>query len=383
MTPRSASVEVRMVSQVLALLAVERRLGHQLRHADDAVHRRADLVAHRGEEDALQARFALGAVARLGQLGGPRHRPAARGWRASRAGDRRPAARCRRASPQRVGVTDDRRRPGSSSAARGDEPERATDDARPGRGVKTASCGMSTTARQPCGVRTTAASLVVAVRRLVPERRAVDRARRWRSAGRRRRRRSGDARRASPSGVARRRPTKPDGSRISTRVASAWTSRAKASNADRRSTPATTPAGCPAWRNRHGEHQSWSLVADPRTRPLGRPAGPHRLTEVIALGDALPLSGDRAGRGAGDRGHRRPHRRRTGRRTPQVGGVAFEPGRELRRLRLSGDWTRRRVASVSAARITRVCCSRCPSTRACRPATDRIRMRRRRPGPAT
>ncbi len=57
---------------VLPLLAVERRLGHQLRHADDAVHRRPDFVAHRGEEDALQARLALGAIAGFRELGGPR-----------------------------------------------------------------------------------------------------------------------------------------------------------------------------------------------------------------------------------------------------------------------------------------------------------------------
>ena len=72
MTPSRASVEVRMVSQYLPLLAVERRLRHQLRHADDAVHRRPDLVAHRREEDAFEARLALGAIARLRELDGAR-----------------------------------------------------------------------------------------------------------------------------------------------------------------------------------------------------------------------------------------------------------------------------------------------------------------------
>ena len=38
---------------VVALLGVELRLGEQAAHADDRVHRRADLVAHRGQERAL------------------------------------------------------------------------------------------------------------------------------------------------------------------------------------------------------------------------------------------------------------------------------------------------------------------------------------------
>ena len=49
---------------VVALLLVERRVQHQPAHADDRVHRRADLVAHRGQEGAL------GLVRVLGRLAG-------------------------------------------------------------------------------------------------------------------------------------------------------------------------------------------------------------------------------------------------------------------------------------------------------------------------
>ena len=41
-------------SQVFALLGSERRAGEELGHADDRVHRRADLVAHVGQELALE-----------------------------------------------------------------------------------------------------------------------------------------------------------------------------------------------------------------------------------------------------------------------------------------------------------------------------------------
>ena len=44
--------------EILALLGLERGVAQQLRHADDPVHRRADLVAHVGEELALR-RIAL------------------------------------------------------------------------------------------------------------------------------------------------------------------------------------------------------------------------------------------------------------------------------------------------------------------------------------
>ena len=54
--------------QVLALHAPQRRVEQQLRHADHRVHRRADLVAHVGEEVALGAARGLGRLARLLQL---------------------------------------------------------------------------------------------------------------------------------------------------------------------------------------------------------------------------------------------------------------------------------------------------------------------------
>ena len=44
---------------VFALLAVSARLEQQAGHADDRVHRRADLVAHVGEELALRLRRRL------------------------------------------------------------------------------------------------------------------------------------------------------------------------------------------------------------------------------------------------------------------------------------------------------------------------------------
>ena len=49
----SASPESRMVDDVVVLLGVELRVEQQAAHADHRVHRRADLVAHRGEERAL------------------------------------------------------------------------------------------------------------------------------------------------------------------------------------------------------------------------------------------------------------------------------------------------------------------------------------------
>ena len=49
---------------VVALLVIERRVEQQAAHPDDRVHRRADLVAHRGEERAL------GAVGVLGRFAG-------------------------------------------------------------------------------------------------------------------------------------------------------------------------------------------------------------------------------------------------------------------------------------------------------------------------
>ncbi len=48
--------------RIVELHGVERRFQQQLDHADDAVHRRANLVAHVGEE------FALGFVRRCGSF---------------------------------------------------------------------------------------------------------------------------------------------------------------------------------------------------------------------------------------------------------------------------------------------------------------------------
>ena len=62
MTVSSASADDLTISQVLALLGGEVGVEHELGHADDAVHRRADLVAHVGQELALRA------VGRLGGL---------------------------------------------------------------------------------------------------------------------------------------------------------------------------------------------------------------------------------------------------------------------------------------------------------------------------
>ena len=53
---------------VVALLVVERRVEQQPAHADDRVHRRADLVAHRREEGALGLVGRLGRGARLLRL---------------------------------------------------------------------------------------------------------------------------------------------------------------------------------------------------------------------------------------------------------------------------------------------------------------------------
>ncbi len=60
MTPRSDSALARMVLREIALLGVEAGFEEEIGEADDAVHRRADLVAHVREE------VALGAVGHLG-----------------------------------------------------------------------------------------------------------------------------------------------------------------------------------------------------------------------------------------------------------------------------------------------------------------------------
>ena len=55
-------------ARVGLLLRRLRRIEQQARHAEDAVHRRADLVAHGGEEAALGAIGGLRLITRLGQL---------------------------------------------------------------------------------------------------------------------------------------------------------------------------------------------------------------------------------------------------------------------------------------------------------------------------
>ena len=52
----------------VALLGIERAQAQQLEQADHGVHRRADLVAHHGQECALGLAASLGSVARLAQL---------------------------------------------------------------------------------------------------------------------------------------------------------------------------------------------------------------------------------------------------------------------------------------------------------------------------
>ena len=61
-TVSSASADVLTMLQVLALLGGEVGVERQLGHAEDAVHRRADLVAHVGQE------LALGPAGRLGRF---------------------------------------------------------------------------------------------------------------------------------------------------------------------------------------------------------------------------------------------------------------------------------------------------------------------------
>ena len=59
-TVSRSSPSARDRAEVLALLGVEAGVGQQPAHADDRVHRRADLVAHVGEELALRPRSGLG-----------------------------------------------------------------------------------------------------------------------------------------------------------------------------------------------------------------------------------------------------------------------------------------------------------------------------------
>ena len=65
----SDPADVRTVCRQSRCSAGQRRAEGELGHADDAVHRRADLVAHVGEELALGAAGFHGLVTRGGQVG--------------------------------------------------------------------------------------------------------------------------------------------------------------------------------------------------------------------------------------------------------------------------------------------------------------------------
>ncbi len=70
MTWRSVSADDLTCVEVVALLAGEVGGERQRGHADDAVHRRADLVAHVGEELALGAARGLGLLLGGLEIGG-------------------------------------------------------------------------------------------------------------------------------------------------------------------------------------------------------------------------------------------------------------------------------------------------------------------------
>ncbi len=63
---------------VVALLRRERRLQREMRQPDDRVHRRADLVAHVGEEHRLHLGRFLGFLFGFGQMHALLRRPAPR-----------------------------------------------------------------------------------------------------------------------------------------------------------------------------------------------------------------------------------------------------------------------------------------------------------------
>ena len=69
MIDSSDSADSRTMLQVFALLGGQRRVEHQFGHADDGVHRRADLVAHVGQERALGPIGGLGGFFRHAQFG--------------------------------------------------------------------------------------------------------------------------------------------------------------------------------------------------------------------------------------------------------------------------------------------------------------------------
>ena len=66
----SASAELFTIVRYSRCSCDSERVQRQLGHADDAVQRRADLVAHVGEELALRAVRLLGDASRGGELGG-------------------------------------------------------------------------------------------------------------------------------------------------------------------------------------------------------------------------------------------------------------------------------------------------------------------------
>ena len=64
----SVSAEAARSFQIIPLFGVERRFQNHVHHAHQAVHRRADFMAHVGQEFALQAAGLFGAFLRFGQL---------------------------------------------------------------------------------------------------------------------------------------------------------------------------------------------------------------------------------------------------------------------------------------------------------------------------
>jgi hypothetical protein len=67
MMPSRCSAAVSILSTLLGLLGCQAFAAQQPGHADDAVHRRADLVAHVGEEGALGLVGRFGGQLRFGQ----------------------------------------------------------------------------------------------------------------------------------------------------------------------------------------------------------------------------------------------------------------------------------------------------------------------------
>ena len=70
MMTSSDSAEPRMVCSCARCVGRQRRVEGELDHAQHAVHRRADLVAHVGQEIALGAAAFFGPILGLGQLRG-------------------------------------------------------------------------------------------------------------------------------------------------------------------------------------------------------------------------------------------------------------------------------------------------------------------------